>query len=139
MEKVVYLLGAGFSAPLGIPVMSNFVTRSKDLYFTNPERFAHFTHVFDMINELSVIKNYYSSDLFNIEEILSILEMRDYLEGEELKANFIKYLKDVVEHYTPKLQPYQRKLPHNWADVLFGDGRDRCGPAMVISSVLSVT
>ena len=29
MEKVVYLLGAGFSAPLGIPVMGNFLTRSK--------------------------------------------------------------------------------------------------------------
>lgn len=25
MEKVAYILGAGFSAPLGLPVMSNFL------------------------------------------------------------------------------------------------------------------
>jgi hypothetical protein len=123
MEKVVYLLGAGFSAPLGIPVMSNFLTRSKDLYFTDPERFAHFSEVFETINELSVIKNYYFSDLFNIEEILSILEMRDYLEGQELKANFTKYLVDVVKHYTPEILRYGSKLPGNWEDVLFGRGR----------------
>jgi len=122
MEKVVFLLGAGFSAPLGIPVMSNFLTRSKDLYFTHPERFAHFNEVFETINELSVIKNYYFSDLFNIEEILSILEMREYLEGQELKANFIKYLVDVVKHYTPEILRYGSKLPGNWEDVLFGRG-----------------
>jgi hypothetical protein len=58
MERVVYLLGAGFSAPLGIPVMSNFLTRSKDLYFTDPARFDHFKEVFDTINELSVIKTF---------------------------------------------------------------------------------
>ncbi|WP_175406349.1 hypothetical protein [Bacillus sp. FJAT-27264] len=29
MEKVVYILGAGFSAPLGIPVMSNFIMKAK--------------------------------------------------------------------------------------------------------------
>lgn len=120
MEKVVYFLGAGFSAPLGVPVMGNFLTRSKDLYFTDPERFSHFDKVFETINELSVIKNYYSSDLFNIEEILSILEMREYLEGHELKANFIKYLVDVVKHYTPEIHRYGSKLPGNWEDVLFG-------------------
>jgi len=62
MEKVVYLLGAGFSAPLGIPVMSNFLMKSKDVYFANPERFKHFSDVFDMINAMSVSKNYYHTD-----------------------------------------------------------------------------
>ena len=33
MEKITYVLGAGFSAPLGIPVMRDFLTKSKDLYF----------------------------------------------------------------------------------------------------------
>jgi len=32
MDKVVYFLGAGFSAPLGLPVTSNFIVKSKDMY-----------------------------------------------------------------------------------------------------------
>jgi hypothetical protein len=31
VEKVVYLLGAGFSAPLGLPVMSNFLIKAKQV------------------------------------------------------------------------------------------------------------
>lgn len=124
MEKVVYLLGAGFSPPLGIPVMRNFLTKSRDLYYSDQVKFAHFQEIFSTINELSVIKNFYSSDLFNIEEILSILEMREYLEGEELKANFLKYLADVINHYTPELRPYGRKLPTNWRDALFTSYQD---------------
>lgn len=45
--------------------------------------------MFDEINELSISKNYYSADLFNIEEILSIIEMGTFLEGEKLKKVFI--------------------------------------------------
>jgi len=120
----VYLLGAGFSAPLGIPVMRNFLMKSRDLYYSDQTKFAHFQEIFNTINELSVIKNFYSSDLFNIEEILSILEMREYLEGEELKANFLRYLADVINHFTPELRPYGPKLPGNWEDMLFSSFRD---------------
>jgi hypothetical protein len=73
MERVVYLLGAGFSAPLGLPVMSNFLEKSKDMYFETPDRYKYFSDVFNQIRDFSVVKNYYNSDLFNIEEILSIL------------------------------------------------------------------
>lgn len=41
-EKVVYILGAGFSAPLGLPVMSNFLVKSKDLYFSDTEKYKRF-------------------------------------------------------------------------------------------------
>lgn len=41
-DKVVYLFGAGFSAPLGLPVMSNFLMKSKDLYVSDPERYRTF-------------------------------------------------------------------------------------------------
>jgi hypothetical protein len=30
IEKVTYILGAGFSAPLGLPVMGDFLLKSKD-------------------------------------------------------------------------------------------------------------
>jgi hypothetical protein len=123
MERVVYLLGAGFSAPLGLPVMSNFLEKSKDMYFENPDRYQYFSDVFNQIRDFSVVKNYYDSDLFNIEEILSILEMASQLEGKRLKKNFIKYLSDVIEYYTPQIIPYQEPLPSNWERVIFSDAR----------------
>lgn len=120
MDKVVYILGAGFSAPLGIPVMSDFIFKSKDIYFDNPTKYTHFKKVFDTINKLSVTKNYYDSDLFNIEEILSIIEMDEFLEGKKLKVDFINYIKDVVSFYTPIIDPISKNLPGNWEDFLFG-------------------
>jgi hypothetical protein len=104
MEKVVYLLGAGFSAPLGLPVMSNFRLKSEEMYAAEPEKYAYFQEVFSTIHRLSIAKNYYEIDLFNIEEILSVLEMVDYLEGNSLKQSFLQYIVDVVNHYTPSFQ-----------------------------------
>ena len=121
MERIAYLLGAGFSAPLGLPVMSNFFSMSKDMYFKNPGNYPHFQSVFETIQEMSIIKNYYSTDLFNIEEILSILEMGEYLQGNQLKSDFLKYIADVINYYTPKLPPHNPgELPGNWYDFLFG-------------------
>ena len=77
-SKVVYILGAGFSAPLGLPVISNFLSRSKDLHADNPERFGHFDTVFQEIRRMAPAKNYLQIDLSNIEQILSILQMEDY-------------------------------------------------------------
>lgn len=110
MEKVVYILGAGFSAPLGLPVMSNFLEKAKDLYANERERYSHFGRVFKIIKEMSYAKNYYQCDLTNIEEILSILEMQERLNSKSrLKKSFIDFVADVVEYYTPeigsKLQP----------------------------------
>lgn len=121
IDRVVYLLGAGFSAPLGLPLISNFLLKSKDLYYTNPQRFAHFEHVFSTINDLSVVKNYLSANLLDIEEILSILEMNAHLEGNALADAFTKYIRDVIDHFTPELVPYPRsELPANWATFVFG-------------------
>lgn len=118
MDKVVYFLGAGFSAPLGLPVMSNFLIKSKDMYSSEPQRFAHFSDVFEMIKEMSVSKNYFEADLFNIEEILSILEMRQQLQGAVLQQSFVKYLIDVVEHFTPHVRA-RPDLPANWHRYVF--------------------
>lgn len=32
VENVVYILGAGFPAQFGLPIMSNFLEKSKDMY-----------------------------------------------------------------------------------------------------------
>lgn len=119
MEQVVYLLGAGFSAPLGIPVVRNFLERSKDLYFQDPDKYAHFKKVFDTIEELSVCKNYYTVDLFNIEDILSLLEMRSSLANEdETRKSFVQYIADVVRAYTPS-NPGPTEGQH-WSKTIFG-------------------
>jgi hypothetical protein len=121
MDKVVYLLGAGFSAPLGLPVVSNFRIKSYELFARDPEKFSHFQEVFDRINDLSRIKNFYDANLYNIEEILSLLEMEQHLEGKRLAESFIKYIVDVVSHYTPAIEPHQPgQLPGNWQHWLFG-------------------
>lgn len=123
VEQVVYFVGAGLSAPIGLPVMSNFLMRSRDQYFSNRERFSSFSAVFDRIARMAVAKNYFRSDLFNIEEILSILEMESLLTDENLSAEFLQYIKDVINYHTPEVP--EPKLPGNWHDYVFqGTYRD---------------
>lgn len=120
-ERITYVLGAGFSAPLGLPVMSNFLLKSKDLYFSSPDEYPHFQSVLQSIGNLSIAKNYYETDLSNIEEILSIIEMGTFLRGDQLKKEFFRYIIDVIKAYTPELKPYSEKMPGNWYDFIFGD------------------
>jgi hypothetical protein len=137
MDKVVYFFGAGFSAPLGLPVMSNFLIKSKDLYFANPGEFAHFKDVFEMIRAMSVSKNYFDTDLFNIEEILSILEMGKQLEGKRLEESFVRYLVDVVKHSTPRVKPVDN-LPSNWHRYAFSSALEHAY-AYFIASLLNLS
>lgn len=106
MEKIVYILGAGFSAPLGLPVMRNFLEKSKDQYFAQPERYAHFKDIFENeLKQIHIASDHYQTNVFNIEDILSILEFRarldDSEDGEQRLEGFLRYLKDVIEYYTP--------------------------------------
>src|SRR5205823_3057840 len=114
MEDVVYFLGAGFSAPLGLPVMSDFLLKAKDMYASDPKRYDYFGKVLEKINSMAVAKSYYEADLFNIEEILSILEMRERLAGGDTKA-FVEFLCDVIDYHTPEV-PAPRLDAANWFD-----------------------
>ncbi|MGG3890300.1 SIR2 family protein [Metabacillus fastidiosus] len=121
MEKVVYVLGAGFSAPLGLPVMTNFILRAKDMYFKDKtKKYEYFKEIFDLLDGMSKIKNYFSSDLYNIEEVLSVLEMNDYLNGSNNSEKFKKFISDVIRYYTPEVKEYPVALPGNWQDYVFG-------------------
>lgn len=120
-EQVLYLLGAGFSAPLGLPVMSNFLFKSRDQYFSNPGKYQYFDDVFRTIRQLADVKNYFKADLFNIEEILSILEMqRHFGHGEVANHDYIQYLRDVVQYYTPVFQVTDKNLA-NWHSQWLGN------------------
>ena len=105
MENIVYIIGAGFSAPLGVPVMSNFIEKSKDMYNTEPEKYKSFKKVFDIIKRHSMAKSYVNCDLLNIEELLSILEMEKQTRSASKNLQSYKdYLKKVIDFYTPNIK-----------------------------------
>lgn len=120
-SKVMYILGAGFSAPLGLPVMGDFLNRSKDLHAAHPERFKHFSKVFQEIGRMAQAKNYLEIDLFNIEQILSILDMEDYASGTSHRDDFTKYVADTIIALTPSTSTPQAHLRGNWEDWLFAE------------------
>lgn len=121
-ERVVYFLGAGFSAPFGLPVISNFISRAKDQHLLKRSGDPSFDRVFAKLNELSRIKNSLSSDLSNIEEVLSILEMEAFLGSDEARTDFQAFIKSVVSFHTPTFARYGEGLPGNWESFVFGRG-----------------
>ena len=125
-EKVVYFLGAGFSQPRGLPVMSDFIDKSKELRRLNPEKYGYFADVLSQITDIAIAMKYFEADLYNIEEILSILEMSTQLEtqpeGESPSESFRKYIADVISAYTPKIEPLQQiESRPNWEEYIFGE------------------
>lgn len=110
-----------FRLLIGLPVMSNFLEKSKDQYFSDPDKFAHFQQIFDTINRLSVSKNYYNTDLFNIENILSILELQNTLTNRDEQESFVKYIQNVIEHCTPPIPNSSSRGYGSWFDVVFGE------------------
>ncbi len=118
--------------------MSNFLFKSKDMYFSDTEKYDYFNGIFDSINKLSVIKNFYESDLFNIEEILSITEMLSFLDGEELNKDFKRYISEVIKYYTPEVKPYSENggFPGNWDDFIFGNSSIESGLYYLIGHFL---
>ena len=101
MEKIVYILGAGFSAPFGLPVMRDFLIRAKDLYFQDTKKYAHFKKVLATIDGMHKAKTYFDVDLLNIEEILSILDMEDHVGAQTRTKDFCRLIEDVISAYTP--------------------------------------
>lgn len=107
MEKVVYILGAGFSAPAGLPVMQNFLSRSRDMLLNIENKYIQHKGIFETIKELHYAKTYFNTDLQNIEEILSILQMQaavsQDMSAESKAKSFEDYIKDVIRYYTPDI------------------------------------
>ena len=117
-EKVVYVFGAGFSAPLGLPVMSNFIEKSKDMYFSDETKYIGFDKIFRYFAQLSNLKSYYESDLLNIEEVLSIIETIQITESLDIREELINYIKRVINQYMPKFSKLSFK-DKNWNEQLF--------------------
>ncbi len=138
MENVVYILGAGFSAPLGLPLMSNFLMKSRDLYFMDREKFTYFEEIFDTIRRMAYIKNFFNSDLYNIEEILSILEIESLMSDNKKINSFKKYISEVITYFTPEYLPYQGRLPNNWERFIFGQSTEMNLYGCFIGNILNL-
>jgi hypothetical protein len=105
IKNVVYILGAGFSAPLGIPVMSDFLTRAKYMYAGRKD--VVIEGMFKEVDRLDKAKRFFSLDLFNIEEVLSILTMESKLGNQSpaVQQAFQRLIAEVITNHTPQLPP----------------------------------
>ena len=72
--------------------------------------------VFETIKTIPVGKSYYDTNVFNIEDIFSIIEMGNYLDGRPFDENLKKYIVDVIEYYPPAFPPHIGAMAMNWQD-----------------------
>lgn len=120
MEKVVYILGAGFSAHTGIPLMNNFILKSKDIYSTGLSKYSYFEKIFNKIEELAKVKNFFKADLYNIEEVLSLFETEAILyRNTKFRVEFIRFISDVIDYYTFKDLEINLGMS-NWEESFLG-------------------
>ncbi len=116
MGNTVYILGAGFSKYANLPLINNFYFRSKDIFseLTDDKTKGAFQDIFDFYKKYSHVKSYMNTDLQNIEELLSIIEMNSFLSYQKMnmiKNSYLLYLKTVIEKCTPDLN--HNKNPNN--------------------------
>lgn len=121
MKNIVYFLGAGFSVPAGLPMISNFLFKARDQYFNNPNNYSSFKGVFEYIDGLSKAKNFTNIDLFNVEEIFSIADTHELL-GKELKKDLQQFIKDVIIYHTPVFKTHSNgfDVQRNSFEILLG-------------------
>lgn len=100
--KIVYVIGAGFSRPVGIPVMAEFLEFSRRIYDRQPNEYKNFREIFTLLHRLHSIKEYVAQDLTNIETILSILEMGRLTRPDIASTEYKEFIKQVVLYYSPK-------------------------------------
>ena len=125
MESVVYILGAGFSAPLGLPLMSNFNEKARSLARNNPNQFGYFNELLNNMRQTGHSRDYFEFMPDNIEEALSILEMSEYLGRDTKKNLYAQLIKDVIRNYTPDIPHIDTsKLGQSWKEHIFSEDRD---------------
>src|SRR5258708_5794744 len=117
-KHVVYIIGAGFSQPLGIPTIASFLDSAKTLQEQQPESFAYFDKIFDTIQLLERAHNFYRTDRTNVEDLLTMLDLKDELTGQNESQLFKQFISDVVRSSTPSIVTSHDS--QRWYDLLFG-------------------
>jgi hypothetical protein len=104
-DKNVYLLGAGFSKEVGLPLQDDFLLVAKEVYFKNPALFKHFEKVFEYQDKLTKMKKYLNYPLLNLEHLFNLIEMDIFYsasdESAEIKSDFTRLVCDVLTDKTP--------------------------------------
>lgn len=99
--RTVFILGAGFSRPAGLPLMNDFIHMAKDRYAINNEKFQVVKEVDSLISEYANTSRYLKLDLDNIEELLSIFETKRLVENSRNNP-FKKLICDLLSELSPK-------------------------------------
>lgn len=118
-KSVVYILGAGFSAPWGIPVMRRFVDVARTLRRSNPQ-LKDFSAIIDRIRGTRTANEYFNHDHTNIEHALSLLEMTDTLVGNDIRRDLVEFIIQVIKETTlpaPDFSP--EKMPAKKWEMVF--------------------
>jgi len=79
-EKIVFILGAGFSNPTGAPLVDGFLKEARDIYFNENEFLEQvekdfFGKVFKYHGDLAKARTRTKFDIDNIEDFFSILDI----------------------------------------------------------------
>ena len=76
-DKNVYILGAGFSKELGLPLQDDFILIAREVYFRDPNRYKHFEKVFRYQDELSRMRKY----LFPCKKLIPLIPRYNTLDS----------------------------------------------------------
>jgi hypothetical protein len=103
LKKTVYILGAGFSFNAGLPIMANFLDVARDIAIDTDDR--ELKKTLRYIKDLSSVKNYCESDLFNLEEAFSFFETEDWIKNSSKKhSRMVDLIKKVIKEKTPSAE-----------------------------------
>jgi hypothetical protein len=123
INKVVYILGAGFSRPLGIPIMDEFLDKARNLIEEDAVKFSDLKVVLDNLSRFERANSrYVSLNVRNLEQVLSYLEVEALFsnEGNPLltRAQFRKFLAKVIDESTPRWEQKGRDAKALMSDIL---------------------
>lgn len=150
-NKNVYILGAGFSADAGVPLIANFLQVARENYDSPKSSMPvslrkHYEAVFSFRQEAKQSRDSLHIDLENIEELFGVIEMagianRGRSGGTVRPSRSIKHLvAHVVSRYRPKGQEFEVRLKEGTRlDTLAHHDllerfvwRDRTGPHVIL-------
>lgn len=120
MQQIRYIIGAGFSAPLGLPTRANFLERAKDMLFRHPDRYGHHHSLVREFDQIAKIGIYCKTDPLDIEEALSVIEMENFAKARRTKKPFLDLISDTVEYYSRALEKIEGPVEEEWTANPFG-------------------
>ena len=123
-DKNVYLLGAGFSKEVGLPLQDDFLLVAKEVYFKNRSQYKHFEKVFEYQDNLSKMRKFLNYPLLNLEHLFNLIEMDNFYSKSQrvakIKKDFTQLICDVLIDKTPN--PFTHdKSGHLIIDGIFGN------------------